>query len=216
MRDCIVWDFNGTLLDDMEAGFASINILLKRHGLPQLATQEIYRNYFSFPIKEYYRAVGFDVEGDGFDRLAREWVPLYRAEMLNPQPRRGAIEAVEALAQRRLKQIVLSASERSLLLGQLEQIGLSGAFDEVLGLDNIYAHSKTEIGRAWRAKNPEGRLLMIGDTLHDVEVASEIGAECILIAGGHQSRMRLAQAGVPIVDDFAALIVWIDQWQSGC
>ena len=214
MRDCIVWDFNGTLLDDMDAGVNSINVLLERHGLPCLPSKEIYREHFSFPIENYYRALGFDVDGKGFDALAREWVPLYRAEMQNPRPRIGASDAVCAFAERGYRQIVLSASERSLLLEQLAQIGLSCAFDEVLGLDNFYAHSKTEIGRNWRSQNPDGKLIMIGDTLHDAEVAEEIGAYCILVAGGHQSKERLAEAGVPIVDDFPSLVAFVDRMQS--
>ena len=104
-----------------------------------------------------------------------------------------------------------STSERSMLLGQLEVIGLGDAFTEVLGLDNIYAHSKTEIGIAWRCAHPEDELLMVGDTLHDAEVAAAIRADCVLLSGGHQRRARLSEAGVPIVDNFAELVEWIDE-----
>jgi phosphoglycolate phosphatase len=42
---------------------------------------------------------------------------------------------------------------------------------------------------------------MVGDTLHDVEVAEALGISCVLIAQGHQSRERLDQAGVPVFAD---------------
>ena len=50
----VVWDWNGTLLDDVELCMESINRLLREHRLPQL-DHERYQRVFQFPIIEYYR-----------------------------------------------------------------------------------------------------------------------------------------------------------------
>jgi phosphoglycolate phosphatase len=70
----------------------------------------------------------------------------------------------------------------------------------MVGLDHIYATSKIENGRELIKKlgNGKGETLFIGDTVHDFEVAVEIGADCILIAGGHQDKETLKSTGVPV------------------
>jgi len=64
-------------------------------------------------------------------------------------------------------------------------------FHSLLGLDNIHAGGKIEIGLSWRREHPEARLLLIGDTDHDAQTAQAMGADCILLACGHQSRAHL-------------------------
>ena len=46
--------------------------------------------------------------------------------------------------------------------------------------------------------NGHGETLMIGDTVHDYEVAKEIGSDCILIASGHQNYDILAKTGAEV------------------
>ena len=56
----VVWDFNGTLLDDLGIGIASINALLARRGMPLVESHDAYHRIFCFPIREYYRRLGFE------------------------------------------------------------------------------------------------------------------------------------------------------------
>ena len=58
----IIWDFNGTLFDDVEAGINSVNDMLSERGLKTLEDKEDYRKVFKFPIIEYYKDLGFDFE----------------------------------------------------------------------------------------------------------------------------------------------------------
>ena len=54
---------------------------------------------------------------------------------------------------------------------------------------------------------------MIGDTLHDADVARAMGCRCILVCGGHQLPETLKTAGVPVADtlrDAAKLI--FEKW----
>ena len=55
----IVWDWNGTLLDDLWLSIKAINIVLKRHNLPQVNDKK-YLNLFIFPVIEYYKKLGFN------------------------------------------------------------------------------------------------------------------------------------------------------------
>ncbi len=197
----LVWDFNGTVLDDVRLGIDCVNAMLEKRGLATIPDVDAYHQVFGFPIDDYYRRLGFDFEREDYDTvLAPEWVALYLAGEPSCPMNPGVAETVAAVAARGIPQIMLSASELSQLRGQLGRLGLTEAFCEVLGLDNIHARSKAALALAWRSRNPEGRPLFLGDTEHDAAVAQAIGADCVLYTGGHGSRDRLAACGVPLID----------------
>jgi phosphoglycolate phosphatase len=49
---------------------------------------------------------------------------------------------------------------------------------------------------------------MVGDTLHDFEVAQHAGIQCILVASGHQSRQRLEKSRAPVVGSLCELVIY--------
>lgn len=197
----IIWDFNGTILDDVDAGIKSINALLSARSLPTIKSADGYRAVFGFPIINYYRRLGFDFDAEPYEIVAHEWVAHYLEEVKNANLIRGVTEVLEEIKKRGIEQIILSATEKSMLEKQLEQLGIRDYFSEVLGLDNIYAHSKEELGRSWIKRTHPARAILIGDTEHDFDVAKSIGVECILVAGGHQTKEKLKSCGVTVLDD---------------
>lgn len=187
----IMWDFNGTILDDVAAGIASVNKMLSDRGLPTIKDEEHYRKVFRFPIIEYYRALGFDFDAEPYDLLAPIWVEEYLKNSKSSPIREGFLGAFEFFSAKGVKQYVLSATERNMLKSQLAELGIAHLFDGVYGLDNIHAHSKTELAVKWRKDNPTARILFIGDTEHDHSTAEAMNADCALICGGHQERAKL-------------------------
>lgn len=196
--DTVLWDFNGTLLDDVEICVDCLNTLLNNHGMKS-KTESEYKKIFTFPIKEYYRRAGFDFEKVDYDTLAREWTDYYktRKDLVLFD---GAKKTLEALAEHGLSQNIISASEKSALFEQTHFLGIDGFFAEMLGLDNIHARSKEALAKSWREKNPNAKAVFIGDTTHDCEVAKAIGADCLLIPNGHQTREILEKTGATICD----------------
>ena len=203
--DHIVWDFNGTILDDVRHGIEAVNTLLSRRGLPQLGSIEEYYGVFAFPIISYYDKLGLTAVDD-FDTLAHEWIAEYRKEEHLIPPREGAKDLIYAIHKAGLPQSVLSATEEEMLRTQLSYLGLADAFENVLGRTDIYATDKTAIAVRFRASHPDARMLMIGDTDHDLATAKAAGMDCILLEGGHQSPAYLASLGCPVVRDFAQLM----------
>ena len=194
----VLWDFNGTILDDVEAGIRSVNTLLSERGLKTLRGTEDYYKVFGFPIIEYYRRLGFDFDKEPYEQIAPIWVEQYLMNVKDSKIYDGVIETVEFFRSLGASQIILSATEREMLVSQLSDLGIIDLFDGVMGLDNIHAASKVSLAREWREGNPGATVLMIGDTVHDLEVASAIDADCALIAGGHQSREVLENTGAPV------------------
>lgn len=202
----ILWDFNGTLINDVETGIISLNTLLKRRNMPTIDSVEQYHRVFTFPITKYYENVGFDFSVEPYDKLAIEWVKENEVNIRKARLCDGALEALEFFKSKNIPQIVISATEVNMLLGHIEHLGISHYFDEILGLDNIHAESKVRLGTDWLSLNPGAVPLMIGDTIHDAEVAREIGCDCFLCATGHQSLETLSTAGVPTFSNLSNLI----------
>ena len=103
----------------------------------------------------------------------------------------------------------MSAYEQQSLNRILNQFKLKDYFTNVVGLDNIYASGKTHLAKNLaemiRSNCSDGKILLIGDTIHDYEVAKEINSDCILISHGHQDEERLLKLGNPVVKNFNAL-----------
>ena len=203
----IIWDFNGTLLSDMEAGILSVNTMLTERGLSPIQSIEQYRDVFKFPIIEYYRDLGFDFNSEPYEVLAPIWIELYNQNSISSPLQDGAIAALEEFKACGIPQILLSATELNMLSGQVKALGISEYFEEIMGLDNIHAYSKKALALAWQEKNPSARPLFIGDTEHDAEVARAVDANCILIAGGHQSKATLKESGFPVFNTLSELLV---------
>jgi phosphoglycolate phosphatase len=201
----LIWDWNGTLLDDLDLNIAVMNILLDRRRLP-LLDRARYHALFDFPVRTYYGRLGFDPAIDSFERLSVEFISGYDARRLeSPLHRdtRGILAAARAAG---LGQSILSAYRHETLLEIVAHFGLAPLFDHITGLDNIHAHSKVALGHELvrRLDVPPGEILLVGDTLHDLEVARELGVNCALVAAGHHPAERLRAGNAPVYPDLAA------------
>ncbi len=187
----------------MEAGIRSVNTLLEQRGLDVIASKEYYRSIFRFPIIDYYRSLGFDFDSEPYEVLAPKWVSLYLENVKSADVFFDVRDVLEYIKASGVMQVVLSATELGMLEGQLSDLGIREYFCEVMGLDNIHAGSKLALANAWRQRNSSARVLLIGDTDHDVENAKALGADCVLVCRGHQSREYLCTLGVPVAEDLS-------------
>ena len=53
----VVWDWNGTLVDDAKLCVDIVNGILSEHMMPAVSL-EFYRDHFSFPVSSYYEKIG--------------------------------------------------------------------------------------------------------------------------------------------------------------
>lgn len=194
----ILWDFNGTLLDDTDAAIQSENILLARRNMPLIESREQYRSLFCFPIRKYYEKLGHSFEREDYRQLCNEWAAEFRKHACNSELQAGAIELLGKIKERGLKQVVLSASEKEMLKEQISALKIEEYFDDILGVETVHNCDKTEIGTRWILKERPRSAVILGDTVHDYEVACQMGIDCVLIANGHQSYEKLAALCVPV------------------
>ena len=204
----IIWDWNGTLLNDVDVNFEILNILLKRRSLPEFGGKEKYLDMFGFPIIDFYEKAGFDLVGERFEDIAREYSHLYDELFPTVELYEKAEEVLRFFFNTGVNQVIVSASQQRLLTHQVTLHGIDHYFDDILGMRDIYGKGKVSIARYWMAqKGLMGRqVLFIGDTLHDKEVADSIGCDCILVADGHNSKERLVSSGATVVDSIDEII----------
>ena len=201
----VLWDFNGTIIDDVETGIACVNTMLAKRGLPILRTREEYKRVFGFPVEDYYRRVGFDFDKEPYSVLAHEWVALYRAREAQIPLTEDFITVCAALREKGIAQAVLSSTEQTMLEKQISQYGLTEYFGKIIGTSDIYAGGKIGTAKAVFGTNLRDAV-MVGDTVHDAATARAIGAECILFAGGHGRADELRATSFPVIEKMTDLL----------
>ncbi|MEI7895601.1 MAG: HAD family hydrolase [bacterium] len=196
----IIWDWNGTLLDDAWLCVDVMNGMLKERGMP-IKTVEEYRELFDFPVRDYYVKLGYDFDKEPFDEVGTEFIVRYNKRhnetCLHPE----VMGVLQLIAAHGFSQNILSAREQNELLSETKTLGVYGYFERIQGLDDHYAHGKIDVGLklVQEIGADRNQMLFIGDTRHDAEVAAAIGMDCILVSNGHHSEWRLAQLGVPVI-----------------
>jgi len=183
-----------------------MNIMLKKRGLAPLDLPR-YREIFRFPVKEYYNELGFDFTKEPFDIPAHQFIDLYR-ENLHLAPLQPGVEDILIyFREKGFRQVILSAMEQEFLEETLQMKNIHGFFERICGITNHLGEGKLEMAKELMAGlNGNGHdFVMIGDTLHDYEVASGCGIPCVLIASGHQSNSRLKSLDCLIIDEINQL-----------
>jgi len=203
----IIWDWNGTLLDDVDICIDTINYSLIRRDLPPL-NKDTYREIFTFPVIDYYEKAGFDFSKDSFDELSIEFLELYLEKLQECTLFQNAKSVIMEMARLGYEQFILSAMEQESLRKSIRKFGIEKYFRRIKGIGDIYAYGKIGNGKALVAESgfdPQ-HICLIGDTLHDLEVARRVGCRCVLIAAGHQSYERLRQDYSFIIKEIKEII----------
>ena len=201
----IIWDWNGTLLDDVPLNISVVNTLLSERGLKTVYSLDYYKSEFSFPIIDFYRKLGFDLENEDFHLIAREYARLFDEGYPHADVFSDAEEMLRLVKHSGREQLIISASEQGYLLKQVEYFELSHYFTDILGVSDVLGSSKIERAKKWMAErdiDPK-TVLFIGDTEHDCDTARAIGCDCVLVSRGHNSKERLCRTGCRVYDDFS-------------
>jgi len=195
----IIWDWNGTILNDIELCVEVGNNLFKKKNIPTISIEK-YKDIFTIPVIKYYEAVGFNFSEESFSEIGKEWMEEYEERKYECNLHDDVLNVMQKINNLGIEQSILSAYKENNLKEMVKYFDLGKYQTNIIGLDNIYAASKLELGLELMKKinNGNRETLMIGDTIHDFEVAKAMGADCILIADGHQSKEKLLSCSVPV------------------
>jgi len=203
----VIWDWNGTLINDVWLATEVMNKMLKKRNLPGIDSKK-YREIFDFPVTKYYLKLGYDFSRESFEELTVEFINGYYQRFNKCKLNDGVEEVLKEISAMGIDQSVLSASKEDVLIEKIKYFGIDKYFCRIMGLENHYAESKIEKGKKWIAElnlNPQD-VLLIGDTIHDYDVSKHMGCDCLLIANGHNSYEKLVKLGTGIVRSLQEII----------
>ena len=204
--DTILWDWNGTLLDDVDICIIAMNKMLSERKMATISRNFYFAN-FTFPVIRYYEAMGWDFTKESFSDISIEFMSNYDAIFNSSPLHKNTFETLDYFKKQGYKQIVVSALEHTRLIESLSIHSLDHFFDAAYGIENILGGGKIHLAKKMIEEQrliPE-QACMIGDTEHDLEVAQAIGTHCILVAHGHHKIERLQQLDVKVVNNFTEL-----------
>lgn len=197
----VVWDWNGTLLSDLNHAVKTVNLLLEKRRMP-LLTEASYKEKFHFPIRSYYELLGFDLQNESFEDLCEEFVGFFMQGVLECPLVEGAPQLLEKIKSHGKTQSILSASDQESLDRMIAHYQLSPHLDHVYGIADKFAASKVYRGRELLTNSgvPAQQTVLVGDTDHDLEVGQALGIDVILVAHGHQNAAKLRGLHHTVID----------------
>lgn len=197
----VFWDWNGTLLNDAWLCQDVMNGMLEKRQMHRLSAER-YRDIFDFPIEGYYQRIGFDFEQESFHELGREFIDGYELRRMEAALYEDTRSSLCIVQEKGVGQSILSAYRHETLVTLVEAHGLTPYFHELSGHEHIYPVGKTPQGQEAleRMDLSPSETVLIGDTVHDAEVAVELGMQCVLVNGGNQPEKKLKAVGVPVVE----------------
>lgn len=204
----LVWDWNGTLLDDIDAVIGATNAAFEELGLETI-TLERYRELYTVPVPKFYERLMGRLPTDA------EWVVMDDAFHKHYWARAEACGltsgAAELLAERQAAgrtQSLLSLAPHDRLIPIVRRHGIEERFVRVDG--RVDASTAGKAGHMVRHVQALGvapeRVVVIGDAADDAVAAAYVGARAVLFTGGSHSRASLARVGVPVVDSLAEAV----------
>ncbi len=206
----IIWDWNGTLFDDTWLCLDIMNRQLEKNGKKPVSYND-YQQLFDFPVRNFYKKIGFDFSSESYESFAQSFIQQYKKRRFECTLHFGVPAILRKLKEFGCEHSVLSAYENDDLVKMLQHFGIRNLFTHVIGLNNHYATGKIEEGKILLEKLgiPISLIVLIGDTLHDNEVAKELGIDSILICNGHNSYVKLNQCGAPVVSSLSEAMLHV-------
>lgn len=199
--DVVVWDWNGTLLDDLKQTHKVIAQILVEEGLSAISVDE-YKRHFGFPVANYYAALGLPSQGPEFDRVAQKYISGFMSQHSEMALFEDSLELLQTAQHLQVKQYVLSAANIDHLEQQLRQFNIRHYFNDISGASDIYAKGKIEQAQRMKIyfdKQGYQKGVYVGDTDHDYEVSQVLGFDFCFSAQGHQPLEKLKDLKISYV-----------------
>lgn len=200
----VVWDWNGTLFDDLHVVVEAVNRGVFPLGAGPI-TLDDYQRHFTRPVKLFYeRLLGRPVSDEEWHELDRRFHDGYRQLLAEATLTADAHDALEWVRRAGCTQSLLSMFPHHELVPLVERLGIGSYFDRIDGLvgvpgDTKAAYLERHLRQLTAGEDPRS-VLVVGDTLDDAVAARHIGARCVLYDGGSHHRELLESMGVPVAD----------------
>ena len=201
----IIWDWNGTLCDDIGVSLECVNRQLGRKGMAPISLEQYY-SYVDTPITKFYEHL-FDPGSIPYSEISKEFAEDYLDQADELKLNDGAKDLLDAFREAGSAQIIASASDFQSVLRDVKRLGVGDYFKDIITVKDSVAGSKESIISEYisRFGCAPDEVLLIGDTLHDASNAVKLGLDYVITCQGHQSAKEFGPAGIKYVGSLTEL-----------
>lgn len=209
----VVWDWNGTLLDDLRIVIDAVNRSLGALGWDVIDEQG-YRDHFTRPVRSFYDSLaGRMVTDDEWQLLNEGFHDHYFTLVPKARLAPDARDALSAVEERGWSQSLLSMSPQGYLESIVRSTGIEGYFLAIDGLSgetggNKALHLEEHLSRL---EVEAAVAVVIGDTPDDAAAARHVGASVILYDGGSHHLPTLEGVGVAIAHTLVEAVEMVEE-----
>ena len=202
----VVWDWNGTILDDNDAVMHAVNAVCREFGQDPVDLAR-WRATYRRPLQDCYaELLGHPLTTEDWALVDRLYHDTYHGLLDTCRLATGVPDELRRWQASGRGQSLLSMWFHHKLVSLVADYQLTELFVRVDGLRaELGWGSKTaHLAEHLAAQGLTGaEVLVIGDVADDADAAAHVGAQCVLVTTGVMSRQQLATRGVPVVDSIA-------------
>lgn len=198
MIKLVAFDWNGTLLADTLATYQGNHEVFKKFGHKRISLA-LWRDTFRVPILDFYMIHGwtrkeFLRHNKGIAKVFHEY---YENRITNVRSRSGVRKTLEWLAKKDVEAIIFSNHTVEGIQSQLQRLGLDKYITKIMAhteLDGSHKMKSKEKKLAQYIKSQglkNSEVLVVGDSVEEVEIGANLGIKSVSITGGYNSTKRL-------------------------
>ena len=209
----VVWDWNGTLLNDNHAVLAAVNGVCAGFGRAELSWVE-WQAAYARPMRlSYEQILQRPLDEEEWAQVDKLYHDRYDALLPTCELADGAHDVLRACAAGGRTQSLLSMWFHSRLTPTVEHYGLTQYFTRVDGLPGeVGGGSKADsLIRHLQAQQLDpSDVVLIGDVVDDAEAAHAAGARCVLVTTGAMTLEALQSTGAPVTASITQALQLLD------
>lgn len=199
----IVWDWNGTILDDNHVMLASVNEVCRYFSRPEVDI-DTWRAALCRPLwRCYSKILDRDLSREDWSTVERVYHESYRSHLARCQLAEDAQEVLETAARNGLSQSLLSMGFHDDVTSQVRDFSIEHHFVRMDGVPESVAGGKKAEYLALhldKMKISAEECIIIGDVVDDANAATDIGTDCVLVTTGMTGREELSGTGFPVAE----------------
>lgn len=189
----LIFDWSGTLANDLPPVLDATNRLLVHHGRPPLSLED-FRETFRLPFKGFYDEVLPEIPLPDLEVLFGRFFAESRAPVVMLEHAREFLEFCQAKG---VRMFILSSARQDFLEAQAKELGVAGFFECIHAGVLDKRHALPGILEQHGLRPDE--TAFIGDMEHDVETARACGVHSVAVLTGYDPPAKLMKAAPEVV-----------------
>jgi phosphoglycolate phosphatase len=204
----VIWDWNGTLFDDAQLCWEICREMVSAQGGGPLSFED-FRERFCIPVEQFWHSLmQRRIPREEFLEIGETFHKIYLGRRKECSLHESAESVLKLLADRGVTHSILSSHPQAYLESGVEFCGVGHYFELLTGHPAEGGSSKVPLGETHlkKLRFMKDEIALIGDTVHDYELAQVLGVPAVLFSGGAQAVSRLRATSAPIIDHLSELL----------